>query len=254
MTDEARRYPLKLGEVANADAQRYGKPLDGVRVLAAEQMQALPFGTQLMTRLGAEVVKVEHPVHGESGRGALPAMDDPQGRRVGATFLRNNLNKRSVGLDIKSDQGRELFLQLVPHFDVVAENFKAGAMARLGLGYEDAAKVDPKIIYLSISGFGNTVETPYDWPAYAPIVEAMSGIYEYKRPEDQPPIPAPAGALGDIGTSMFGVIGVLAALRHRDQTGEGQYVDVSMFDSMFSMTVPFTQSWSIGLLPCVLQT
>ena len=74
---------MKLGDVGNADAQRYGKPLDGVRVLAAEQMQALPFGTQLMTRLGAEVVKVEHPVHGESGRGALPAMDDPQGRRVG---------------------------------------------------------------------------------------------------------------------------------------------------------------------------
>jgi len=176
-------------------------------------------------------------------------MEDPQGRRVGATFLRNNLNKRSVGLDIKSERGRELFLQLVLHFDVVAENFKAGAMARLGLGYEDVAKVDPKIIYLSISGFGNTVETPYDWPAYAPIVEAMSGIYEYKRPEDQPPVPAPAGALGDIGTSMFGVIGVLAALRHRDQTGEGQYVDVSMFDAMVSMTDLVTNFWSMGLRP-----
>ena len=240
---------MKLGDVANPDAQRHGKPLDGVRVLAAEQMQALPFGTQLMARLGAEVVKVEHPVHGESGRGALPAMDDPQGRRVGATFLRNNLNKRSVGLDIKTERGRELFLQLVPHFDVVAENFKSGAMARLGLGYEDVAAVDPRIIYLSISGFGNTTETPYDWPAYAPIVEAMSGIYEYKRPEDQPPVPAPAGALGDIGTSMFGVIGVLAALRHRDRTGEGQYVDVSMFDAMVSMTDLVTNFWSMGVRP-----
>ena len=240
---------MKLGDVANADAQRHGKPLDGVRVLAAEQMQALPFGTQLMARLGAEVVKIEHPVHGESGRGALPAMDDPQGRRVGATFLRNNLNKRSVGLDIKTERGRELFLQLVPHFDVVAENFKSGAMARLGLGYEDVAAVDPRIIYLSISGFGNTTETPYDWPAYAPIVEAMSGIYEYKRPEDQPPVPAPAGALGDIGTSMFGVIGVLAALRHRDRTGEGQYVDVSMFDAMVSMTDLVTNFWSMGVRP-----
>ena len=202
---------MKLGDVGNADAQRYGKPLEGVRVLAAEQMQALPFGTQLMTRLGAEVVKVEHPVHGESGRGALPAMEDPQGRRVGATFLRNNLNKRSVGLDIKSERGRELFLQLVPHFDVVAENFKAGAMARLGLGYEDVAKVDPKIIYLSISGFGNTVETPYrDWPAYASIVEAMSGIYDYRHP-GEPPVTIPVGALGDISSALFGVVGVLAA-------------------------------------------
>src|SRR5262249_3976371 len=157
---------MKLGEVANADAQRYGKPLDGVRVLAAEQMQALPFGTQLMARLGAEVGKTEHPVQGESGRGALPAMDDPQGRRVGATFLRNNLNKRSVGLDVKSERGRELFLRLVPHFDVVAENFKAGAMARLGLGYEDVAAVDPRIIYLPIPPFRNTLPPPSPSPPY----------------------------------------------------------------------------------------
>src|SRR2546430_17055548 len=107
---------MKLGDVGIADAQRYGKRLEGVGVLAAEQMQALPFGTQLMTRLGAEGVKVEHPVHGESGRGALPAMEDPQGRRVGATFLRNNLNKRSVVLDIKSERGREPFLRLGPQF------------------------------------------------------------------------------------------------------------------------------------------
>jgi crotonobetainyl-CoA:carnitine CoA-transferase CaiB-like acyl-CoA transferase len=240
---------LKLGDVGNADAQRYGKPLDGVRVLAAEQMQALPFGTQLMARLGAEVVKVEHPVDGESGRGALPAMEDPRGRRVGATFLRNNLGKLSVGIDLKHERGRDLFLQLVPHFDVVAENFKAGAMARLGLGYDDVAKVSPRVIYLSISGFGNSAETPYDWPAYAPIVEAMSGIYEYKRLPDQAPIPAPAGALGDIGSSMFGVIGVLAALRHRDSTGEGQYVDVSMFDAMVSMTDIVTNFWSMGVRP-----
>ncbi|MFL6243333.1 MAG: CoA transferase, partial [Acidimicrobiia bacterium] len=168
---------MKLGDVGNADAQRYGKPLEGVRVLAAEQMQALPFGTQLMARLGAEVVKVEHPVHGESGRGALPAMDDPQGRRVGATFLRNNLNKLSVGLDIKSERGRELFLQLVPHFDVVAENFKAGTLERLGLGYEVIAERNPRAIHVSLSGFGN--DSPYrDWSAYASIVEAMSGIYD----------------------------------------------------------------------------
>src|SRR5437867_12332722 len=105
---------MRLGDVANEGAQHYGKPLDGVRVLAAEQMQALPYATQLLARLGADVVKVEHPVHGESGRGAQPAMLDPFGRPVGATFLRNNLNKRSVGLDLKHEKGRELFLALVP--------------------------------------------------------------------------------------------------------------------------------------------
>src|SRR5262245_43791073 len=99
---------MHLGDVANADAAGFGKPLDGVRVLAAEQMQALPYGTQLLARLGAEVVKVEHPRDGESGRGAQPAMLDPEGRAVGATFLRNNLNKRSVGIDLKHPRGKEL--------------------------------------------------------------------------------------------------------------------------------------------------
>ncbi len=96
---------MRLGDIANADAQAFGKPLDGIRVLAAEQMQALPYATQLLARLGAEVVKVEHPVAGESGRGSPPAMLDPEGRPVGATYLRNNLNKRSVGLDLKSARG-----------------------------------------------------------------------------------------------------------------------------------------------------
>ncbi len=241
-----------LGEVANASAERWGKPLEGIRVLAAEQMQALPFGTQLMSRLGAEVVKVEHPVTGESGRGALPAMDDPQGRRTGATFLRNNLGKRSVGIDLKSDRGRELFLALAPRFDVVAENFKPGTMDRLGLGYAEVSAVHPGVVYLSISGFGNPVwedldPSPYEsWPAYASIAEAMSGLYEFKRPEGGPPTASPAGALGDISTALFGVIGVLAALRHRDRTGQGQHVDVAMLDSMIAMTDLITNFWSLG--------
>jgi formyl-CoA transferase len=226
------------------------RPLDGVRVLAAEQMQALPYATQLLARLGAEVVKVEHPTHGESGRGALPAMLDPQGRKVGATFLRNNLNKRSVGIDLKAPAGRDLFLSLVPHFDVVAENFKPGTMDRMGLGYDDVAAVHPSVVYLSISGFGNTTETPYrSWPAYAAIVEAMSGIYEYRSGPDRPPTTIPVGALGDISSGMFGVIGVLAALRHRDRTGEGQYVDIAMFDAMLSMTDIVTNFWSMGVRP-----
>ena len=242
--------PMRLGDVANAAAGGYPRPLDGVRVLAAEQMQALPYATQLLARLGAEVVKVEHPEHGESGRGALPAMLDPEGRKVGATFVRNNLNKRSIGLDLKSAEGRDLFLRLVPQFDVVAENFKPGTMHRMGLGYEDIAAVHPGAIYLSISGFGNTAPTPYrTWPAYAAIVEAMSGIYEYRNGSDRPPTTIPVGALGDISSGMFGVIGVLAALRQRDLTGQGQYVDIAMFDAMVSMTDIVTNFWSMGVRP-----
>ena len=132
----------------------------------------------------------------------------------------------------------------MPKFDVVAENFKPGTMDRMGLGYDAIAA--PRAVYVSISGFGNTVETPYrDWPAYASIVEAMSGIYDYRHP-DEPPVTIPVGALGDISSALFGVIGILAALRHREHTGVGQYVDIAMFDAMVAMTDIVTNFWSLG--------
>ena len=238
---------MRLGEIANPDLAANGKPLDGVRVLAAEQMQALPFATQLLARLGAEVVKVEHPTAGESGRGALPAMDDPEGRRVGATFLRNNLDKRSLGLDLKHPAGRELFIELAGRFDIVGENFKAGTMDRLGLGWETLSARWPELIYVSVSGFGNTGDSPYrSWPAYAMVPEAMSGLYDYSRQGDEPPRVTPAGALGDISSALFAVIGVQAALRHRDTTGKGQLVDIAMLDSMLAMGDVVTNFWSLG--------
>ena len=239
---------MRLGDVVNGDAAQLGRPLDGVRILAAEQMQALPYATQLLARLGADVVKVEHPGAGESGRGSVPHMLDPEGRKVGATFLRNNLGKRSLAIDLKHPEGRELFLSLVPRFDVVCENFKAGTMDRLGLGYDVIAERHPGAIFLSLSGFGNTVETPYrSWPAYASIVEAMSGIYEYKREAGRGPRANPVGALGDISSALFGTIGVLAALRHRDRTGEGQQIDIAMLDAVVAMTDIVTNLWSMGI-------
>jgi len=153
---------MHLGDIGNAEAMANGKPLDGVRILALEQMQALPYATQLLARLGATVIKVEHPTGGDLGRGSLPAITDPQGRRIGATFMRNNLNKRSICVDLKSSEGRDLILRLAPRFDIVAENFKGGALAKMNLGYEDVRAVHPAVIYLSISGFGNTTATPYD--------------------------------------------------------------------------------------------
>ncbi len=239
---------MRLGDIANADALDAGKPLDGIRVLALEQMQALPYATQLLGRLGAEVVKVESPKGGDMGRSSLPAMADPEGRQVGATFLRNNLSKQSVCIDLKSDEGRQLVLDLAPRFDVVAENFKAGGLARLGLGYDDVAAVHPGVVYLSVSGFGNTTDSPYkDRPAFAAIVEAMSGIYDYQARDDRPPQASPVGALGDISAALFGAIGVLAALRQRDRTGEGQYVDVAMLDALVAMTDIVPNFWSMGL-------
>lgn len=237
---------MRVDEVKSPEREKWGKPLDGVRILAAEQMQALPFATQIMSHLGAAVVKVEHPEHGESGRGAQPALIDSDGRRVGATYLRNNLNKQSIGIDLKQPEGVALFKQLVPHFDIVAENFTPGTMKRLGLGYDAIAEIDPSVIYVSVSGFGNQDDSPYSsWPAYAPVVEAMAGVYEPTRKSGQPPPVVVAGALGDNGAGLFGIIGMLAALRHREHTGLGQHVDISMYDSMIAMTDMVPHLWSM---------
>jgi crotonobetainyl-CoA:carnitine CoA-transferase CaiB-like acyl-CoA transferase len=129
----------------------------------------------------------------------------------------------------------------------VCENLGPGKARRLGVDYETMSAGHPQLIYLSISGFGNDGLSPYEkWPAYASVAEAMSGIYEYSRRPHQPPVIAPVGGLGDTGTGMFGIIGVLAALRHRDATGLGQHVDVSMFDAMVSLCDLAVNYWSMG--------
>jgi crotonobetainyl-CoA:carnitine CoA-transferase CaiB-like acyl-CoA transferase len=233
----------------NARGNEPVKPLEGVRVLALEQMQALPNATQLLARLGAEVIKVESPDRGDSGRAAQPAaIVNPGDTPVGATFLRNNSGKKSIAVDLKSDRGRELMLQLAQHVDVVCENLGPGRAERLGLGYDAVSTASPAIVYLSISGFGADAESPYAaWPAYAAVAEAMSGIYEHSRRAHQAPIVNPVGGLGDTGTGLFAVVGLLAALRHRDRTGEGQFVDVSMFDAMLSICDIVTNFWSMGV-------
>jgi formyl-CoA transferase len=241
---------MRLGEVRHPERAGFGKPLDGVRVLALEQMQALPYATQLMAHLGAQVVKVEPPGRGESGRASQPAITDADGRRVGATYLRNNLSKRSIAIDVEVEAGRDLVRRLVPHFDVVAENYRAGALAKRGLGYADLAPLRPEIVYVSISGFGQDPASPYAaWPAYAPIGEAMGGLYEPNREEGRPPPVVVAGALGDNAAALFAVIGTLAALRQRDRTGLGQHVDVAIYDAMVAINDMLPFLWSMGLPP-----
>jgi formyl-CoA transferase len=238
---------MRVGEQRHPERASNGKPLDGVSVLAVEQMQALPYATQLLAHLGAAVVKVEPPGRGDSGRLAQPALTDKDGRQVGATYLRNNLGKRSIAIDLKHAEGRALFERLVPHFDVVAENMRPGAMDALGLGPGAIANLAPRAIYLSISGFGARGASPYrDWPAYAPVAEAMAGLYEPNRRGDAPPPTVVAGALGDIATALFSVIGVQAALRHRERTGLGQVVDVAMLDSMIAVSDMPPFLWSMG--------
>jgi len=263
---------MRLGDIANEAFAGVPKPLEGVRVLTAEQMAAVPFATQLMARLGADVVKVERPGTGDSGRGSQPAIPDPRGRAVGATFLRSNLGKRSITLDLKDPRGVALFLRLAERFDVVCENFRAGTADRLGIGYEAVSAANPAVVYLSVSGFGGDPASPYSRrPAYASVVEAMTGVYEFKRRPERPPTANPVGALGDISAALFGVIGVLAALRQRDrEAGEpaagaagasgagrgrgaasggvtGQRVDIAMLDSAIAMTDVVTNFCSLGV-------
>jgi crotonobetainyl-CoA:carnitine CoA-transferase CaiB-like acyl-CoA transferase len=231
------------------DPSDVARPLDGVRVLALEQMQAVPFATQLLARLGADVVKVE-PLRGDAGRAARPAVTDEAGQPAGATFLRYNSGKRSLAVDIGHERGRELVLRLAGSFDVLAENLGPGRAERLGVSYSAVAERNPRLVYLSVTGFGSGGDSPYaGWPAYAGVAEAMSGIYEYARRPHQPPVINPVGGLGDTGTGLFGVIGILAALRHRDATGRGQLVDVAMLDSMLSICDVATNFWSLGLRP-----
>jgi crotonobetainyl-CoA:carnitine CoA-transferase CaiB-like acyl-CoA transferase len=144
-------------------------------------------------------------------------------------------------------------LGLAPRFDVVAENFRAGAAERLGVAYGDIVEVHPEVVYLSISGFGRSVPegtpaSPYDgWPALASMVEAMSGAYEFKRTPGQPPIGSPMGGLGDIVTALFAVIGIQAGLRQRDRTGRGQRIDVAMLDAMVAVLDVVPNFWSMGI-------
>jgi formyl-CoA transferase len=237
---------VRVGEVRHPERRAAGKPLDGVRVLAVEQMQALPYATQLLAHLGADVVKVEPPA-GDAGRLSQPALTDRDGRRVGATYLRNNLGKRSLVIDLKRPEGRALLERLVPHFDVVAENLRPGALAALGLGWERIAALAPRAVCVSISGFGQGGASPYaQWPAYAPIAEAMAGLYEPNRRGDAPPPVVVAGALGDIASALFAVIGILCALRHRERTGLGQVVDVAMMDAMLAVSDMPPFLWSMG--------
>jgi len=239
---------MRLGDIANEQNPDQPRPLEGVRILAAEQMAALPFATQLLGRLGAEVVKIEHPTTGDSGRGSVPFVLDPDGRKVGATFLRNNFGKRSVALDLKAPEGVELFLDLATRFDIVCENFKAGTADRLGIGYDAVSARHPEVVYLSVSGFGNDPASPYmHRAAYAAVVEGMSGIYEYKRRPGRRPTANPVGALGDISSALFGVVGILAALRHRDRTGQGQYIDIAMLDATMAMTDIVSNFYSMGI-------
>ncbi len=199
------------------------QPLDGVRVLDLTRVLAGPYCTMVLADLGAEVVKVEAPGRGDDARQFGPFVGDES-----AYFMSLNRNKRSITLDLKSDRGRAVLLELVRAFDVVVENYRGGTMERLGLGYDRLRAANPRIVYAAVSGFGHT--GPYrEKPAYDVVVQGMGGLMSITGQPDGPPTRVGA-SVGDITAGLFTAIGILAALRRRDRTGEGGKVDVSMLD------------------------
>ncbi len=204
------------------------KALEGIRIVDFTQYEAGPSCTQTLAWLGAEVIKVE-PIGGEANRFALS--DKPGAESWGFLFL--NANKKSVTLNLKHRGGRAILDDLLRRSDVLVENFAPGTMERLGLGWEDLQRINPRLIAASIKGFGST--GPYSqYKSFEFVAQAMSGVMSLNGPADGPPLRVPAG-IGDTGAGLHCVIGILAALVHRQATGQGQRVDIAQQDAVASL-------------------
>jgi crotonobetainyl-CoA:carnitine CoA-transferase CaiB-like acyl-CoA transferase len=202
--------------------------LQGIRVVDFSQYLAGPACTRLMVEQGADCIKLELPDHGDPSRGLQPRIN-----RRSAFFVQQNRGKRSVGLDFRTDAGRQIALDLVATADVVVENFSPGVMARYGLAYRDLIMVKPDLVMASISGFGQTGPLA-DRPAFDFIAQGFSGLAHMTGFEDGPPLlVGSAIADSNAGVHAFSAIG--NALFHRERSGEGTYVDISMVDSLIHM-------------------
>ena len=204
-----------------------GKALEGVRVLDMTHVQSGPSCTQILAWLGADVVKLEAPA-GDVTRKQL--RDIPGADSLYFTML--NCNKRSITLNMKSPEGKRIFTDLLPRFDILAENFGPGAIERMGFGWEELQRINPRLIFASIKGFGDGPYTHYK--AYEVIAQAMGGSMSTTGFEDGPPM-ATGAQIGDSGTGIHTVAGILAALYQREHTGRGQRVTVAMQHAVLNL-------------------
>ena len=216
------------------------EPLGDIRVLAATTYLAGPFCAMTLARLGAEVIKVEIPGRGDPVRGNGPYAG-PKGtcptrqtdQDLSTRFLKRSQGVKSVTLDLKNPKGRDMFLKLAATSDVVLENLAPGSMTRLGLGYQEVSQANPGVIYCSISGYGQT--GPYaDRPAHDPQIQGMSGLMDINGDAEGPPTKV-GFYISDLVTPLFACYSIVSALRHKDRTGLGQYLDVSMMDTLVSL-------------------
>ena len=203
-------------------------PLAGLRILDLTWVLAGPYAAMILCDLGAEVVKVERPPHGDVARTTGPFVNNES-----MYFQSVNRGKRSISIDLRSDEGRDLFLRLVDQADVVMENFTPGVMDKLGIGPDVLLERNPRLIFASTSGFGQT--GPWrDKPALDIIVQGMGGVMSITGYPDEPPA-RPGTSIGDICGGLYTAIGILAALRERDHSGHGQSVDISMLDCQIAI-------------------
>ena len=204
------------------------KALSGIRILDMTHVQAGPTSSQLMGFLGADVIKVESPA-GDATRKQL--RDVPDADSLYFTML--NCNKRSITLNLKTPEGKEIFTKLVEICDVVMENFGPGVLDRLGFSWEQVQKINPRIVMASVKGFGT--EGPYAaFKAYENVAQAMGGSMSTTGLNDGPPV-ATGSQIGDSGTGVHLMAGILAALLHRERTGRGQYVECAMMDCVMNL-------------------
>ncbi|HWL29256.1 MAG TPA: CoA transferase, partial [Burkholderiaceae bacterium] len=202
--------------------------LQGMRVLDLGQWIAAPYCTALLADFGAEVIKLEKPQGGDDQRQSSPFIGGQS-----AFFNLFNRNKRSVTIDLSTDSGRGQCLDLIATADVLVENYRPGSMARMGLGYEDLKERFPRLIYCSISGFGQTGPLKSEG-GFDLVIQAMSGLASICGPADGQPFRLPIPIV-DVSTALFATIGILTAAAARERTGEGQYVDVALLDSALAM-------------------
>ena len=209
------------------------KPLNGIKVIDLTHMLAGPYAGMVIADLGAEVVKVEPLKTGEMTRGLLKSDPNYSFKEFGAYFLTLNRNKKSISLDLKSEQGLEVFYDLVKSADVVLNNFSAGVVKKLKIDFDSLKSINPKIITCSITGFGET--GPHSSrPAYDQIVQAYSGGMSITGPDANTPTRAGI-PIGDLGSGLYSVIGILSALLSREKTNMGQHIDISLLDVQISL-------------------
>ncbi len=204
------------------------RPLEDIRILDLTWVLAGPFASMVLADLGADVVKVERPPNGDISRTTGPYQNGWSGY-----FFSINRGKRSVSIDLKADEGKDLFLKLVEQADVVMENFTPGTMARLGLGYDVLSQRNPRVIMASVSGFGQT--GPYsERPALDIVVQAMGGVMSITGEPGGGPV-RPGTSYGDLTAGLFATVGILTALHERERSGMGQAVDISMLDCQLAV-------------------